>query len=118
MSDLSGEEQVEGSWLPFIAVSAMVFIWWLTSSQSQSAVKLRRSYHMQVRYCAPPSQDNNTNRNGPTLQTLTCFPYVIFVYSECNSRKKLDLGTKASTTTFQQEMGRISDTNAKVDKIG
>jgi hypothetical protein len=59
MSDLSGEEQVEGSWLPFIAVAAMVFIWWLTSSQSQSAVKLRRSYQMQVRYCAPPSQDND-----------------------------------------------------------
>jgi len=48
MSNSSAEEEVEGSWLPFMAVAALAVIWWLSFSQSQSAVKLRRSYHMQV----------------------------------------------------------------------
>jgi hypothetical protein len=36
-----------------------------------------------------------------------------FFSSECNSRKKLDCATKASTITLRQEMAQVSDTNAK-----
>ena len=48
MNNASAEEEVKGSWLPLMAVSSLAVIWWLTSSQSQGAVKLRRSFHMQV----------------------------------------------------------------------
>jgi len=49
MSDSSVEEETEGSWMPFIAAMILGVIYWLTTSQSQVAVKIRRSYNMQVR---------------------------------------------------------------------
>ena len=38
-----GEEDQEGSWIPFIAIVLAGLFWWISYSGSRTAVKIRRS---------------------------------------------------------------------------
>eukprot|EP00529_Nitzschia_sp_RCC80_P034375 CAMPEP_0113442090 /NCGR_PEP_ID=MMETSP0014_2-20120614/1429_1 /TAXON_ID=2857 /ORGANISM="Nitzschia sp." /LENGTH=105 /DNA_ID=CAMNT_0000332975 /DNA_START=554 /DNA_END=871 /DNA_ORIENTATION=- /assembly_acc=CAM_ASM_000159 len=37
------EEDQEGSWIPFIVIVLVGLLWWVTYSESRTAVKIRRS---------------------------------------------------------------------------
>ena len=45
----SADESTEGSWIPSLVVLILVVFWWISRSQSTTAVQVRRWYSVKVR---------------------------------------------------------------------